>query len=89
MEMVSLFSDPMIFKNGIKIAVFWVVGPCSLLVVYQRFRDVYNCPDEGGSKYLGNEGTLLPNCKALQSRKTVIFILTFAKNIKSYIFKNI
>jgi hypothetical protein len=29
-------------------AVFWVVTPCSLVEVYQRFI----CPDDGGSKEL-------------------------------------
>jgi hypothetical protein len=32
-----------------KIAVFWFVTPCSLVDVYQRFRDR---PDDGGSKDL-------------------------------------
>jgi hypothetical protein len=43
-------------------AVFWVVAPCSLVEVYQRFRG--SCclhhqgrPDDGGSKDLWNVGT--------------------------------
>jgi hypothetical protein len=34
-----------------KMAVFWVVAPCSLVEVYQRFR-VRERPDDGGSKEL-------------------------------------
>jgi hypothetical protein len=39
---------------SMKIAVFWVVAPCSLVEVYQRFRDPCcdECPDDGGSKDL-------------------------------------
>jgi hypothetical protein len=33
-----------------KMTVFWVVTPCSLLEVYQRFRGY--SPDDRGSKYL-------------------------------------
>jgi hypothetical protein len=42
-----------------KMAVFWVVAPCSLVEVYQRFRGPYclhhqgdRRPDDGGSKDL-------------------------------------
>jgi hypothetical protein len=39
-----------------KIAVFWVVAPCSLVEVYQRFRGPcclhHQGPDDGGSKDL-------------------------------------
>jgi hypothetical protein len=37
-----------------KIAVFWVAAPCSLVEVYQRFSeaDEANRPDDGGSKDL-------------------------------------
>jgi hypothetical protein len=37
-----------------KIAVFWVVAPCSLVEVYRRFRGVAegHRPDDGGSKDL-------------------------------------
>jgi hypothetical protein len=36
-----------------KIAVFWVVAPCSLVEVYQRFRGpCCDRPDDGGSKDL-------------------------------------
>jgi hypothetical protein len=31
-------------------AVFWVVAPCSLVEIYQRFRG--DGPDDGGSKDL-------------------------------------
>jgi hypothetical protein len=48
---------------NMKIAVFWVVAPCSLVEVYQRFRGPYDCllgrsavmthrPGDGGSKNL-------------------------------------
>jgi hypothetical protein len=48
-------------KETLKMAVFWVVAPCSLVEVYQRFRgpcclhhqgDVTHRPDDGGSKDL-------------------------------------
>jgi hypothetical protein len=36
-----------------KMAVFWVVAPCSLVEVYQRFRGpCHQSPDDGGSKDL-------------------------------------
>jgi hypothetical protein len=35
-----------------KMAVFWVVAPCSLVEVYQRFRGSCDRPDDGGSKNL-------------------------------------
>jgi hypothetical protein len=38
-----------------KMAVFWIVAPCSLVQVYQHFRGpccIYNRPDDGGSKDL-------------------------------------
>jgi hypothetical protein len=34
-----------------KIAVFWVVAPCSVVEVYRRFRGPHR-PDDGGSKDL-------------------------------------
>jgi hypothetical protein len=34
---------------SMKMAVFWVVAPCSLVEVYQRFRCPFS-PDVGGSK---------------------------------------
>jgi hypothetical protein len=53
-----------------KMAVFWVVAPCSLVEVYQRFRGAasINRPDVGGSKVLWNVGKLLPYYTALQPR---------------------
>jgi hypothetical protein len=36
-------------------AVFWVIAPCSLVEVYQRFRGAYylhHRPKDEGSKYL-------------------------------------
>jgi hypothetical protein len=54
-------------------AVFWVVAPCSLIEVYQRFRRPY-CPPSSGrlpsaSKDLWNVGKLLPDYTALQPRR--------------------
>jgi hypothetical protein len=38
---------------SMKIAVFWLVAPCSLVEVYQRFRGpIAIRPDDGGSKDL-------------------------------------
>jgi hypothetical protein len=44
-----------------KMAVFWVVAPCSLVEVYHG-----NHPYDGGSKYLWNVGKLLPDYMVLQ-----------------------
>jgi hypothetical protein len=59
-----------------KMAVFWVVAPCSLVEVYLRFRGPcclhhygYYRPDDGGSKDLWNIGKLLPDYTALQPRR--------------------
>jgi hypothetical protein len=58
-----------------KMAVFWVVAPCSLVEVYQRFRGPCclhhqdDRPNDGGSKYLRNVGKLLPDYAALQPRR--------------------
>jgi hypothetical protein len=37
-----------------KMTVFWVVAPCSLVEVYRRFRVVFcdDRPDDAGSKHL-------------------------------------
>jgi hypothetical protein len=48
-------------------AVVWVVAPCSLVEVYQRFRGPCY-PDDGGSKDLWNVGKLLPDYTVLQPR---------------------
>jgi hypothetical protein len=40
---------------SMKTAVFWVVAPCSVVEVYQRFRDAYclhHQGDDGARKYL-------------------------------------
>jgi hypothetical protein len=56
-------------------AVFWVVAPCSLVEVCQRFRgpipraQLTHRPDDGGSKDLWNVGKLLPDYTALQPRR--------------------
>jgi hypothetical protein len=61
-----------------KMAVFWVVAPCSLVGVYQRFRgpcslhhqgDDDHRPDDGGSKDLWNVGTLLQDYTVRQPRR--------------------
>jgi hypothetical protein len=50
MEAVST-SETLVSINQ-KIAVFWVVAPCSLVEVYQRFRGPGDRPDDGGSNDL-------------------------------------
>jgi hypothetical protein len=53
---------------SVKMAVFRVVAPCSLLDVYRRFRGAC-CLHHQGSKDLWNIGKLLPDYSALQPRK--------------------
>jgi hypothetical protein len=58
--------------NGyLKMAVFWVVAPCSLVEVYQRFRGpcCLRHQRDGGNKDLWNVGKLLPDYTALQPRR--------------------
>jgi hypothetical protein len=50
----------------LKMAVFWVFAPCSLVQVYRRFRGAI--PDDGGSKHLLNVDKLLPDYTAQQPR---------------------
>jgi hypothetical protein len=60
-----------------KMAVFWVVAPCSLVEIYQHFRDPCclhhqgsgHHHGDGGSKYLWNVGKLLPDYTVLQPRR--------------------
>jgi hypothetical protein len=54
-------------KVKMKMAVFWVVAPCSLVEVCQHFRG--HRPDDGGSKDLRNVGKLLPDYTVLQPRR--------------------
>jgi hypothetical protein len=52
-----------------KMAVFWVFAPCSLVEVYRSFRGaccLHQQGDDGGSKDLRNVGKLLPDYTALQ-----------------------
>jgi hypothetical protein len=63
-------------SNKQLMAIFWVEAPCSLVDVYQRFRDPCylhhpgdKYPDDGGSKALWNVGKLLPDYTALQPRR--------------------
>jgi hypothetical protein len=46
-------------SNTVKMAIFWVVAPCSVIEVYRRFRGACclhhqgnHCPDDGGRMYL-------------------------------------
>jgi hypothetical protein len=63
---------------GRNMVVFWVVAPCSLVEVHQRFRgscclhhqgDKGDRPDDGGSRDLWNVGKLVPDYTALQPRR--------------------
>jgi hypothetical protein len=51
----------------LKMAVFWVVAPCSLVEVYQRFR---------GPCCLHHQGDALTRLHGAATQKTAIFILT-------------
>jgi hypothetical protein len=52
-------------------AVFWVVAPCSLVEINQRFRGPCCLvrPDDGDSKDLWNVGKFLPDYTVLQPRR--------------------
>jgi hypothetical protein len=66
-------------RSTTKMAVFWVVAPCSLVEVYQRFRGPEgDRPDDGGSKDLWNVGKLLPALllHGATTQKTAFFVLT-------------
>jgi hypothetical protein len=59
-----------------KMAVVWVVAPCNLVWVYQRFRGLYclhhqgdDRPDDGGSTDFWNVGKLMLVYMALQPRR--------------------
>jgi hypothetical protein len=62
---------------NMKMAVFWVVSPCILVEIYQRFRGPCclhhqgdeTRPDDGSSKVLWNVGKFLPDYTALQPRR--------------------
>jgi hypothetical protein len=62
-------------------AVFWVVAPCSLVEVYQRFRGETHRPDDGGSKDLWNFGKLLPDYNGASTQNTAIFVLTAVRTL--------
>jgi hypothetical protein len=56
--------------NSLKMAVFQVVAPCSLVEVYASIiRAMSHRPDDGGGKDLWNVGKLLPDYTALQPRR--------------------
>jgi hypothetical protein len=70
-----------IMAVGTKMAVFWVVAPCSLVEIYHSFRGDDRL-DDGGSKDLWNVGKFLPDYTVLQSRRqpssvTSLFLLDF------------
>jgi hypothetical protein len=56
--MFTLVGFEVLTAVSTKMAVFWVVAPCSLVEVYHRFRDLCclhhqaDRPDDGGSKDL-------------------------------------
>jgi hypothetical protein len=54
-----------------KMTVFWVVAPFSLVRDYQCFRGTccLHQPDDGGSKYFRNVGKRLPAYMVLQPRR--------------------
>jgi hypothetical protein len=66
-----------------KVAVLWVVAPCSLVEVYQRFRGPCclnhqgydDGPDNGGSKDLWKVGKLLPDYTRAATHKIAIFVI--------------
>jgi hypothetical protein len=62
-----------------KIPASWDVVPCSLVRKYQCFGGTYCLrlpePEGGGSKFLCNIGTLLPDYMT-SSQNTTVFILT-------------
>jgi hypothetical protein len=57
-KVIVLVGFEVLTAVSLKIAVFWVVAPCSLVEVYQRFRGPCclhhqgDRPDDGGSKDL-------------------------------------
>jgi hypothetical protein len=69
---IQNFLDRFIKPSNTKMVVFWVVAPCSLVEVYQRFRGACRVmskhPDDG-SKHLWNIGKLLPDYMAQQPRR--------------------
>jgi hypothetical protein len=57
---------------GMKMAVFWVVAPFSLVQVYRRFRGaccLHYQEEDRGSEHLRNVSRLLPEYTALQSAR--------------------
>jgi hypothetical protein len=64
-----------------KMAVFWVETPRTLVEVYRRFRStccLHHQGDNRGSRHLWNVGEVLPDC-ALTTHKTNIFISPVAR----------
>jgi hypothetical protein len=57
---------------SMKMTVFWVVAPCSLVHVYRCFRGVcclHHPHGDGGSKHLWNVGKILPDYMAQHPRR--------------------
>jgi hypothetical protein len=65
----------------VKMAVFWIVAPCSLVEVYQRFRGPcclhHQGSDDRGSKDIWNVGKLLPDYTVLQPRRQLSILKQF------------
>jgi hypothetical protein len=67
-----LHVQPILSSLRLKMAVFWVVAPCSLVEAEQRFKGtccLHHQGYDGGSKDLWNVGKLLPDYTALQPRR--------------------
>jgi hypothetical protein len=65
-----------------KMAVFWVVAPCSLIAVYQRFRGPCCLHHQGWMMEATRTSETLVNFYQTTQRynpKTVIFVLTAVK----------
>jgi hypothetical protein len=57
--------------GNMKMAVLWVVAPCSLAAVYRRCRDAL-CTHHQGDEV---DSKLVPDCRALQpTRRPSVFI---------------
>jgi hypothetical protein len=61
---------------SMKVAVFWVVAPYSLVEVYRRLRGASDdLPDDGGSKHLWHVGELLPTAQQPRRQTSSYFIV--------------
>jgi hypothetical protein len=77
------FINSVIYVWNTKMAVFYVVGPCSLVDVYQRFGGAcclhHHRPDDRGTWYLWNVSKLYQSTRRYTTQKTAIFVLTSAR----------